>query len=68
MLSDIYEQADNRFDIIHSHVDYWSFPFARLTNVPTVSTMHGRLDVDELRPVYARYHELPLISISEVQR
>ena len=68
MLSDIYEQADNRFDIIHSHVDYWSFPFARLTNVPTVSTMHGRLDLEELRPVYARYHELPLISISDAQR
>ena len=68
MLSDVYEQADNRFDIIHSHVDYWSFPFARLTNVPTVSTMHGRLDVEELRPVYARYHDLPLISISDAQR
>ena len=68
MLSDVYEQAENRFDIIHSHVDYWSFPFARLTNVPTVSTMHGRLDLEELRPVYARYRELPLISISDAQR
>jgi glycosyltransferase involved in cell wall biosynthesis len=68
MLSDVYEQAENRFDIIHSHVDYWSFPFARLTNVPTVSTMHGWLDMEELRPVYARYHELPLISISDAQR
>jgi len=68
MLSDVYEKADKRFDIIHSHVDYWSFPFARLTNVPTVSTMHGRLDLEKLHPIYARYRELPLVSISDAQR
>jgi glycosyltransferase involved in cell wall biosynthesis len=68
MLSDVYEGAANRFDVIHSHIDYWSFPFARLTNVPTVATMHGRLDVEELHPVYARYRSMPLISISDAQR
>lgn len=68
MLSDVYEDAANRFDVIHSHVDYWSFPFARLTAVPTVATMHGRLDIDELRPVYARYRSVPLVSISDAQR
>jgi glycosyltransferase involved in cell wall biosynthesis len=68
MLSDVYEQADSRFDIIHSHVDYWSFPFACLTNVPTVSTMHGRMDLEELHAVYTRYRELPLVSISDAQR
>lgn len=46
MLSDVYEGAANRFDVIHSHIDYWSFPFARLTKVPpTMATMHGRLDM-----------------------
>jgi glycosyltransferase involved in cell wall biosynthesis len=69
MLSDVYEEAGNRFDIIHSHIDYWTFPFARLTNVPpTVATMHGRLDIDELRPVYGRYRSVPLVSISDAQR
>ena len=68
MLSDVYERASSRFDVIHSHVDYWSFPFARLTDVPTVATMHGRLDIDELHPVYARYRSVPLISISDAQR
>ena len=68
MLSDVYEGAANRFDVIHSHIDYWSFPFARLTNVPTVATMHGRLDVEELHPVYARYRSMPLVSISDAQR
>lgn len=69
MLSDIYEEAANRFDVIHSHIDYWSFPFARLTNVPpTMATMHGRLDIEELHPVYARYRGVPLVSISDAQR
>ena len=68
MLSDVYEGAAERFDIIHSHVDYWSFPFARFSTVPTVATMHGRLKVDELRPVYSRYRSVPLVSISDAQR
>jgi glycosyltransferase involved in cell wall biosynthesis len=68
MLSDVYEEAPGRFDMIHSHIDYWAFPFARLTNVPTVATMHGRLDVEALHPVYARYRGVPLVSISDAQR
>jgi glycosyltransferase involved in cell wall biosynthesis len=68
MLGDVYEQARERFDIVHSHVDYWSFPFASLTKVPTLSTMHGRLNLKELHPVYARYCEMPLVSVSDAQR
>ena len=67
MLSDIYDQA-TRFDIIHSHVDCLSFPLARFASVPTVSTMHGRLDVKELLPVYRHYKDQPVISISHDQR
>ncbi|HWP58960.1 MAG TPA: glycosyltransferase family 4 protein [Candidatus Acidoferrales bacterium] len=67
MLSDVYEKAD-QFDIVHSHVDYWSFPFSRFVDVPTVSTMHGRLDLAELAPVYRYYREHPVVSISDAQR
>jgi glycosyltransferase involved in cell wall biosynthesis len=67
MLSDVYENADD-FDVIHNHIDYWSFGFARLVNTPTVSTMHGRLDLEDLMPVYARYKTVPLVSISDAQR
>src|SRR5918997_629663 len=67
MLSDVYDQAA-RFDIIHSHVDCLSFPLARLSQVPTVSTMHGRLDLKELLPIYRRYKDQPVISISHDQR
>jgi glycosyltransferase involved in cell wall biosynthesis len=41
MLSDVYENADD-FDVIHTHIDYWSFAFARLSKTPTISTMPAR--------------------------
>ena len=67
MLSEIYDHAE-RFDIIHSHVDFLAFPFSRLVSVPTVSTMHGRLDLDAFVPLYRSYTDLPLVSISNEQR
>jgi glycosyltransferase involved in cell wall biosynthesis len=68
MLTDAYQAAERRFDVIHSHVDYWSFPFARLTNVPSVATLHGRLDLEELHQVYSRYPDAAVVSISDAQR
>jgi len=68
MLTDVYDQASRRFDVIHSHIDFWSFPFAMRSPVPTIATMHGRLDVEEIHPVYARYRAIPLVSIGEAQR
>src|ERR1051325_5094489 len=67
MLSDVYDNA-NCFDIIHSHVDCLSFPLARFVSVPTVSTMHGRLDLQEMLPIYRHYRDLPVVSISDAQR
>jgi glycosyltransferase involved in cell wall biosynthesis len=67
MLSELYDHA-NHFDVIHSHVDCLSFPLARLVQVPTLSTMHGRLDLEALLPVYRHYKDHPVISISHDQR
>jgi glycosyltransferase involved in cell wall biosynthesis len=66
-LSEVFDRSD-RFDIIHSHVDYWSFPFARLVATPTVTTLHGRLDIEELFGVYRYYSGAPVVSISDAQR
>jgi glycosyltransferase involved in cell wall biosynthesis len=35
----------NEFDVIHSHLEWWSVPMARVCPVPVVSTFHGRLDL-----------------------
>ena len=67
MLADIYENAQ-QFDILHSHLDYWCFPFTRLTSTPTLVTMHGRLDLDTPTSIYDRFRHVPLVSISEAQR
>ncbi|MEA2639164.1 MAG: hypothetical protein QOF51_558 [Chloroflexota bacterium] len=66
-LGDVYQRAAE-FDVIHNHVDYFAFPFARLTEVPTVTTTHGRLDLTEVRRVYQLFPEQHLISISDAQR
>jgi glycosyltransferase involved in cell wall biosynthesis len=67
MLADIYENAE-RFDILHSHLDYWCFPFTRLTSTPTIVTMHGRLDLETAKSIYDRFRRVPLVSISDAQR
>jgi glycosyltransferase involved in cell wall biosynthesis len=56
------------FDVIHCHVDYLAFPFEGLTATPTVHTIHGRLDLPRLVPVYRQFRTVPLVSISEAQR
>lgn len=68
MLAEVFETARDNFDIVHSHIDYWSFPFASLTRVPTVTTMHGRLDIPNLHQVYRRFPQASLVSISDSQR
>lgn len=58
----------DQFDIIHSHIDLIGFPLARRCPTPVATTLHGRLDWQELIPPFREYSELPLISISHTQR
>jgi len=56
------------FDIIHFHTDFLHFLLAKRLPVPHVTTMHGRLDLPELVPLYRHFCDVPLISISNSQR
>jgi len=67
MLEQAFQRA-REFDVIHAHVDYLSFPFARRTPVPVVTTLHGRLDLPVLQPLFCEYREQRLVSISDDQR
>jgi glycosyltransferase involved in cell wall biosynthesis len=67
MLDDVYSRADE-FDVIHSHVDVLALAYARACDVPTVTTLHGRLDLPELLITMKHYRDLPLVSISRSQR
>jgi glycosyltransferase involved in cell wall biosynthesis len=67
MLEEVFERAA-RFDIIHFHTDYLHFPLARRHSAAHVTTLHGRLDLPDLMPVYKKFSEMPLVSISNAQR
>ncbi len=67
MLHDVYEHA-HQFDIIHSHLDYLTLPFAQRSATPTVITLHGRLDRLSHKRVFRTYPDVPLIAISGSQR
>jgi glycosyltransferase involved in cell wall biosynthesis len=66
-LGKLVERA-GEFDVIHNHLDYLAFPLAAALRLPMVTTLHGRLDLPDLQPVYAHYAEAPLISVSNAQR
>ncbi len=66
-LAQAFERAGD-FDVIHCHVDFPAFPFGRLVPTPTLHTLHGRLDLPRLLPLFRHFHDLPLVSISDAQR
>jgi glycosyltransferase involved in cell wall biosynthesis len=67
MLEEVLERAE-QFDTIHFHVDYMHFPLSKLSGLVHVSTLHGRLDSPDLLPLYRKYKNMPLTSISLSQR
>lgn len=62
----ITRQSD--FDVIHFHTDYFHFPLSSRMSVPCVTTLHGRLDIPDLQPIFNRFPNQPVISISNSQR
>jgi glycosyltransferase involved in cell wall biosynthesis len=67
MLDQVFNEKEN-FDLIHFHVDYLHFPLSRQEQVPHVTTLHGRLDLPDLVPLYRHFRDMPVISISGAQR
>ena len=67
LLEQVLEEKDN-FDIIHFHIDYLHYPLSRREQLAHVTTLHGRLDLSDLIPLYRIFSDMPLISISDAQR
>jgi glycosyltransferase involved in cell wall biosynthesis len=67
MLDDVIRQADS-FDIIHYHIDYLHFPLSICHKLHHVTTLHGRLDIPDLIPLYQRFPTMPVVSLSNSQR
>jgi glycosyltransferase involved in cell wall biosynthesis len=67
MLEQVASRADE-FDVLHCHLDYWPFSLFSRLDTPFLTTLHGRLDLPELKRVYGCFEDVPLVSISDAQR
>ncbi|HJQ57408.1 MAG TPA: glycosyltransferase family 4 protein [Vineibacter sp.] len=67
MLDEVRRRASD-FDVLHFHIDILHFPTFRGIADRTITTLHGRLDLPDLKPFYAAFPDIPLVSISRDQR
>jgi glycosyltransferase involved in cell wall biosynthesis len=67
MLYEVKRRAAH-FDILHFHIDMIHFPMFEQYAHKSVTTLHGRLDIKDLAPVYERWTSFGLVSVSHQQR
>ena len=68
LLMEAVRRQAEEFDVLHFHMDYWSFSLFGRQRTPFVTTLHGRLDLPELQPVFNMFPNAPVVSISDSQR
>ena len=68
IMMDRVRRMASQFDILHFHIDAVHFPlFAEMAG-RTVTTLHGRQDLPDLKTLYLGFPQMPLVSISNAQR
>jgi glycosyltransferase involved in cell wall biosynthesis len=68
LMLDRVRDAAEHFDIVHFHIDQFHFPLFKSIANRTVTTLHGRQDIPDLKPLYLGFPNMPLVSISDAQR
>ena len=68
LMLDRVRKLAEEFDILHFHIDQFHFPLFAQMAERTVTTLHSRQDVPDLKPLYIGFSEMPLVSISNDQR
>src|SRR5689334_25227612 len=58
LLELVAREADT-FDVLHFHIDYLHFPLSRRLRRPTLTTLHGRLDIPDLQDLYRELRTIP---------
>lgn len=56
------------FDVIHNHHDYWMLPLSCMTDVPVLTTLHGRMDLHDSKVGFRSFAGNSFVSISDAQR
>src|SRR5262252_4893971 len=67
MLENVRRKAHD-FDFLHFHLDYYPFSVFSRQSTPFLTTLHGRLDLPELHPIFTALPSAPVVSISNSQR
>jgi glycosyltransferase involved in cell wall biosynthesis len=67
MLERVWQRA-HEFDVLHFHIEHLHFPLFRPMAAKTVTTLHGRLDMPDLQPLFREFSDMPVVSISDSQR
>ncbi len=65
-IAHLFEKAD-KFDLIHSHYDFFPLGYSRLVSTPILTTIHG-FSSPQIMPVYQRYRDGYFVSISDADR
>jgi len=68
LLLETVRRRAHEFDVLHFHLDYAPFPLFSQMDTPFVTTLHGRLDLPELQPIFNTFDKAAVISISDSQR
>jgi glycosyltransferase involved in cell wall biosynthesis len=68
MMLELVARRAHEFDVIHAHLDYFGYPMLLRLPTPSLTTLHGRLDLPELPALYGVYDDMPVVSISNSQR
>ena len=68
MLLEAARRRAEQFDVMHFHMDYLPFSLFSRQKTPFVTTLHGRLDLPELKPIFKAFPNVPVVSISDNQR
>ncbi len=55
-------------DVVHFHIDYLHYAFSRRYLPRSLTTLHGRLDLPDLIPLYETFPDVNVVSISHHQR
>jgi glycosyltransferase involved in cell wall biosynthesis len=66
--AEVVAQEASHFEIVHSHADFLLFPQIRAGAIPAINTLHGRLDMPDMFPLFREFSDMRLVSISDAQR
>jgi glycosyltransferase involved in cell wall biosynthesis len=68
LMVELIAKRAHEFDVVHFHIAPLHFSMARRVSTPHITTLHGRLDLAPIAPLYKEFADLPLVSVSDAQR